>query len=292
MPARTRKRLCPDASSGLRHSFGSLVRHQRILKEDFLKVHRTAVRHAVTLAVVSGMSLFAVLPALSAASITIDSSSAVRFLDSGSTNTDFPSAFTATDFTSAQVGLTAFVLSSSPFYFPASDIPGAQWIGTNATAGTNAGDTALYAVGFVLPRGVPSASLSLTYGVDNDLGDTNAGIYINGTALPNSTGIPCGVGVACAGAFTSPNTYNDANIASALKSGTNWLYLDAVNLGAQGGLIFSADITYGPATVTPEPSTLLFLTLGMLGIGCSKLLSFRSSARRDDASRLRLDEVC
>jgi hypothetical protein len=41
-------------------------------------------------------------------------------------------------------------------------------------------------------------------------------------------------------------------------------YLDAVNLGAEGGLIFSATITTGTSSVAPEPSGLVLLGSGLL----------------------------
>jgi hypothetical protein len=188
----------------------------------------------------------------SADMITVESSGTVRFLDSGSSNTDFPAPFTPAQFAAAQTGPAASVLTSTPFYIPASDIPGALWIGTNANAGASMGNTALYAISFNLPSAVSAASLTLTYAVDNDLGDTNAGIYINEVALPNSTGIPCGPGVACNGAFDSVNTYTDPSIGSLLVSGTNTIYFDAVNLGGPAGLLFSANITFTPAVV-PAP---------------------------------------
>jgi hypothetical protein len=114
----------------------------------------------------------------------------------------------------------------------------------------------------------------LDYAIDNALGDTNAGIYINEAALPNSTGIPCGNGVACFGAFDMVNTYSDASIGSLLVSGTNTIYFDAVNLGGPAGLLFSASITYTPSTPVPERSSLLLLVLALMGIGlCKRLLT-------------------
>lgn len=225
-------------------------------------------RRGVNGAVVLAVLLLALGPKASADVVTLDSGATVTFLDSGSTSTDFPSPITAAQFTAARTGPAAFVLSSTPFYFPASDIPGAVWIGTNASSGTGTGDTALYAISFELPSTVSSASLSVDYGVDNALGDINPGIYINGTALPGSTGIPCGSGVACNGAFDTVNTYADPSITSLLVRGTNTLYFDAVNLGAQAGFIFSADITYTPATsVVPEPSTSVPIGIGLAVIG-------------------------
>jgi hypothetical protein len=241
---------------------------------------RNFSRLAVSLSFVAAL-YFALPPAGLGATITLDSSGSVTFLDSGSTVTDFPMTLTAADFTAAQTGTPAFVQTSTPYWFTASDIPGAVWIGTNATASTGTGDTALYAVSFDLPSGVSAASLSIDYGVDNDLGDTNAGIFINGTALPESTGIPCGSGVACDGSFTTVNTYNDPAIASLLDSGTNWLYFDAVNLGDPGGLIFSADITYTPAAVaTPEPSLALVIALGIGALALRRMRSAREAESR------------
>jgi hypothetical protein len=232
----------------------------------------TPPRFVMTLVPVLAISLLATLPQARADSITLYSSGAVTYLDSGTTNGDFPSPFTAGNFTSAQTGTAASVLVATPAYFSSSDIPGAVWIGTNPVAGFVYGDTALYAVSFDLPSNVSSASLSLAYGVDNDLGYSNPGIYINGTALPSSTGIPC---VNCTSAFQSVNTYDDASIGSFLTSGTNWIYFDAVNLGDEASFIFSAGITYTATTVTPEPGSLTLLMLGFSIIGVGAVIMKR-----------------
>ena len=107
----------------------------------------------------------------------------------------------------------------------------------------------------------------MNYEVDNALGDLNPGIYLNGTALPNSTGIPCGVGVACSGAFNGLQTYTDNNVTADLVQGTNWLYIDAVNLGGPGGLIFSANLSTVNATSTvPEPSSAIVVSILLLAM--------------------------
>ena len=226
------------------------------------------------LSVLSAILLFAGMAESQAASLTINSNSSVTFLDSGKANGDFAAPFTTADFTSAQTGTPAFVQNSTPFWFPASDVPGAVWLGTSASASVGSGNTALYAASFVLPSTVSSASISIQYGVDNALGETNAGIYINGNALPGSTGIPCGAGAACTEAFTAVQTYSDATISSLLTSGTNWIYFDAVNLTAPSGLIFSADLTYTPSVIaTPEPSALLLISLGIVVVVLQRVRS-------------------
>jgi hypothetical protein len=222
--------------------------------------------------------LFAMQPGASAAMITLDSSNAVTFLDSGSATADFPAPITAANFSAAQTGPAAFVLSTIPSTYvkTLSSGPGAEWIGQNANAGVTSGDTALYAISFNLASVPTTGSLNLFYAVDNILGESNPGIYINGTALPNSTALVCSL---CASSFDQQNNYTDANIAPLLVSGTNWLYFDAVNQGAQAGLIFSANITTGTAAVTPEPSTLLLIGAGLLGFGIT------SSRRRKTTTR-------
>jgi len=222
-----------------------------------------ASRHAPMAALVLAMLLLVALPQAHADSITVNSSSAVTYLE-GPQATDFSSPFTAANFAAAQTGPAASVLTSTPFYTGSlPNGPGAVWIGTNSTAGAVSGNTALYAISFNVAGPVSSASLNFYYGVDNILGESNAGLYINGTALPNSTGLVCSL---CTSSFEQQNLYSDANIGSLLVTGTNWLYVDAVNQGGPAGLIFSADINAAPATATPEPSSLFLLGAGVLSL--------------------------
>jgi hypothetical protein len=235
-----------------------------------------------------GLTAAIAIPAAYASSITINSSTAVTFLPNGtSTTTDFPSAFTPANFNSAQSGANAVVLSSTPSYTTAASLTtdGAQWIGTSAGAGNGStpGYTALYAISFTVPAAFASGSLTVNYEVDNALGDTNSGIYLNGLALPGSTGIPCGVGVACSNSFSALQTYTDSNVTADLVQGTNWLYIDAVNLGGPGGLIFSANVSTINSTGTPEPAAVWLLGTGLVALGAA---ARRKGSRRRPGSSL------
>jgi PEP-CTERM motif len=203
-----------------------------------------------------GLALAMSIPGAFGDVIAVNSSSSDTFLDSGFTSQDFTSPFTAANFTSARTGPTSFVQASTPFYISSlPSAPAARWIGTNATSAVNVGDTALFAVSFNIADPFSSGSFSMFYAVDNELGGTVPGIYLNGIALPSSTGI---------GTFTSQFTYSDASVGADLVQGTNFLYIDAVNLGAEEGLIFSATISTVNASATPEPGSLLLLGSGFL----------------------------
>jgi hypothetical protein len=188
-----------------------------------------------------------------------DSGAGVTFLNSGVTNGDFSSAFTAANFLSAQTGTSAFVITPNGAYVASlSSGPGAKWIGTNSTAGTGTGDTALYAISFDIPDAFNSGTLTLYYAVDNEVGDSNAGIYLNGIALPSSTGI---------GTFNTQYTYTDASVGADLVQGTDWLYIDGVNLGGPAGLIFFADISTVNSGSVPEPASVLLSGAGLIAVG-------------------------
>lgn len=212
-----------------------------------------------------------VIPAC-ADNITVNSSSSVTFLSNGtSTNTDFPSAFTSANFAAAQTGANAAVLSSTPFYTtsPVLTAAGAHWIGTSAGGGngSTADYTALYAISFTLTSPISGGSITLNYEVDNQMGGSNPGVYLNGIALPGSTGIPG----SSTSSFNSLQTFTDNNIAADLVQGTNWLYIDGVNLGAEGGLIFSANIsTTTSASAAPEPAAVWLAGCGMAAFAFAK----------------------
>lgn len=192
----------------------------------------------------------------------------VTFLDSGFTNTDFLGAFTAGNFTSAASGTAAQIIAGygcpGTWICSLPDGPGAQWINTTGNNGT--GNTALFAIVFNVPVSLSSSSLTLYYAVDNQLGGTNAGIYVDGTALPSSTGI---------GGFSSEQTYTDSTL-GALSAGTHYLYIDGVNLGGPGGLIFYGLID-GTSAAVPEPKSMWFM---LAGLGALVLYKRRRLAAR------------
>jgi|HubBroStandDraft_4_1064222.scaffolds.fasta_scaffold01045_4 hypothetical protein len=214
--------------------------------------------------------LFATLPRASADSVTVNSSTAVTYLYTGVCCTDFPAALTAANFASAQTGPNAVLDPfASPGYLP--PLPGGPGAVAITGSGAASDGTVLYAVSFDLPSTVSSASLELFYEIDNNLGLTNSGVYLNGTALPNT--IPNSCGVESTLCFEEQQSYSDSSIGSLLVSGTNWLYLDQVNEGSIAGVIFSADVTFVPSTGTvpvPEASSLSLLCTGLLGLGLLK----------------------
>jgi hypothetical protein len=215
-----------------------------------------------------GLIVAIAIPVAYADIVTVNSSSAVTFLPNGtSTTTDFPSAFTAANFNSAQTGANAAILTTTPFYTTAASLTtaGAQWIGTSAGGGNGStpGYTALYAISFNIPDAFVSGALTLNYEVDNVLGDLNPGVYLNGTALPGSTN-NTGCSPTC---FAGLQTYTDSSVTADLVQGKNWLYIDAVNLGEEGGLIFSANIsTVNSTSPVPEPSAVILVSIALLGM--------------------------
>ena len=140
--------------------------------------------------------------------------SAVTFL-LGPAVGDFSNRFTSADFSSAQNGPAAFIVPQNPAWISGlpSD-PSARWIGTNANA-ANSGSTALYAASFSIPSPFTSATLTLHFAVDDGIGATNAGIFLNGIANCN----PFGQG------FGAEQMVSCNDVGPLLRAGANWLYV-------------------------------------------------------------------
>lgn len=191
--------------------------------------------------------------------------SAITFL-AGPANSAFTTPFSTTDFNSARTGNAAAIIAphsaweTTGEFATAGGDPSAQWISDKST-GASEGSTALYAIDFNIPFAVvSSAVMDFYWSVDNVLGNTtNAGVFINGTAV---SGI---------GGGTFSNVFSSANIdiSSLVVSGNNTLYINAIDLGGPAGLIFSAalDITEGTNGSVPVPTPLALLGLGLLLIG-------------------------
>jgi hypothetical protein len=179
--------------------------------------------------------------------------SAVTFLP-GPSYGDFGHAFTPGDFSAAQTGAAAFIDPPNGAWvssLPAD--PPAQWIGTNANAGTQPANTALYAVSFNIPAAVGSAGLSLSYAADDGIGEAfdggpNTGVYLNGTPI-------CGNSLAYG--FGPAHFANCGDVTSLLTVGQNWLYIEDYNQAggpSPAGLLFSATITTtGSQTISFGP---------------------------------------
>jgi hypothetical protein len=222
-------------------------------------------KHLLTFAI----SIFAALPAhasiifFSGNGVVGGTDSSITFLSNGTTD-DFPGAFTPAQFTAAQSGTPADIIGFNGAWIPAlPDGPGAQWISTNpfGVSGSPAPPTGLFAIPFNVSVDLASVTLTLFYAVDNQLGQTNPGLYLDGVALPASTGI---------GGFSSENIYTD--IIGSLSAGTHFFYMDVVNVtngGANpGGVIFYANVD---GTTAPEPGSALLVALGLTAaITCRK----------------------
>lgn len=153
----------------------------------------------------------------------------------GPPNSDFGAPFLSADFLNAQNGPAALIVSPNPLWISGlNEDTSAKWIGTNPNSEFS-GNTALYAVPFLLTNAFSSATLTLHYAADDTLAfEGFGGIFLNGTAVCTSL-IQIG--------FSREHTLTCNNVGSLLQKGANWMYFDVVNLEAGSGLLFSATIT-------------------------------------------------
>lgn len=184
---------------------------------------------------------------------------------------DFSSPFTAVDFSDAQSGPAAFILTPWPgWVLSLSENPTAQWIGSNSTASTSQGNTALYAISFTIPDAFSSASLSLYWAVDDGLGSGQGDqfLYVNGNALYLEGNPACNSMIGVANQFNQEESATCTGISSLLQAGTNWLYFDDINLINEAGIVFSATVT---TTDMPEPATFGLIGSALVGLWCIQI---------------------
>ncbi len=147
--------------------------------------------------------------------------------------------FNAAWFAGAQGGAAASVVSpiSPPWVFPLPCDAAARWI--NFSPSPFNWSSTLYAMPInVASTNIASASLSLCWAADDNIGDAAAGgpnpsgVYLNGQALP-ITG----------GNIYNQTTVSNVNVSGILQPGVNWLYFYQRDTAiSASGIIFSGQI--------------------------------------------------
>ena len=142
------------------------------------------------------------------------------------------------------------------------DSSSAQWISTVQT-GSSAGGSALYAMEFTVgPGTIDSATLDFRFLIDNELGDANReGLYLNETEIVGSKRRPEQQAF-----FKQGQSFTQFDVTSLLNTGTNTLYVYAVNNG-NGPAALQFDAKFNITTV-PEPTS--FLMFGLAVVGCCR----------------------
>lgn len=182
----------------------------------------------------------------------------------GPADSAFPIAFAPADFSAARSGPSAQIITRHGAWIDTTTFSAggghaaAEWISNSASGAVN-GNTALYAIDFVIPfAAIDSAELDFHWSVDNTLGDgTNAGVFLNGNAVAGPGG----------GGFNNVHSSLDLDVAALLVSGLNTLYVNSIDAGGPGGIIFSARFEITENTLVPIPAALWLLgsALGLMG---------------------------
>lgn len=149
----------------------------------------------------------------------------------------FGGTFGPADFQGALSGPPAFVVPpDAPWVQHLAD-PDARWISATVDGSTSQADsnTALYALPFEVDMPcITTAFLSITFAVDNELGDgLNEGVFLNGTPL---------IGTSAAPGVDMVASFDGLDVTDFIAQGENVLYFYQVNLGGQAGLLFSATL--------------------------------------------------
>ncbi len=188
----------------------------------------------------------------------------------------FSNTFTSTDFTNARNGVDAYIISNHSAWISAlSGDSSSKWISTSFS-GAGEGGTALYAIDFTITQPLTSATFKMNYAVDNLLGGNGQeGIFINGIAVSGTGGI---------GSFAGEYTIGTTNITSLLNVGTNTLYINSVDVGGPGGLLFRAEIN---TVYAPQPAlTASNTNFGNVRVGTSGTASVTVSNSGQSGSTL------